>query len=108
MKYYSGTAVNIRGEPIGSLVPTNFKGVAIDPNDPPLYEAQATYLKRLGLFLVGEERRVKRADWEAVVHPVGLDTPCGGEESPCRLYQQGKHGDSRRFDLSIRRLNLQA
>ena len=65
VKYYSGTAVNIRGEPIGSLVPTNFKGVAIDANDPPIFESQAAYLKRKGLLLAGEERRLRKADWEA-------------------------------------------
>jgi hypothetical protein len=65
VKYYSGAAVNIRGEPIGSLVPTDFKGVAIDPNDPPRFESQAAYLKRHGLFLAGEERRFRKTDWEA-------------------------------------------
>jgi hypothetical protein len=65
VKFYSGTAVDIRGNPIGSLVPTDFKGVAIDPNDPPRFESQATFLKRLGLFLPGEERRVTKADFTA-------------------------------------------
>jgi hypothetical protein len=65
VKYYSGTAVDIRGNPIGSLVPIDFKGVAIDPIDPPRYESQAAYLKRMGLFLVGEERRLRKADFEA-------------------------------------------
>jgi hypothetical protein len=61
VKYYSGTAVDIHGTPIGSLVPTDFKGVAIDVNDPPRFESQAAYLKRLGLFLAGEERRLRKA-----------------------------------------------
>jgi hypothetical protein len=64
VKYYGGTAVDIRGNPIGSLVPTDFKGVAIDVNDPPIFESQAAYLKRLGLFLPGEERRLRKADFE--------------------------------------------
>jgi hypothetical protein len=63
VKYYGGTAVDIHGTPIGSLVPTNFKGVAIDANDPPRFESQASYLKRHGLFLAGEERRLRKADW---------------------------------------------
>lgn len=67
VRYYSGTAVNIRGEPIGSLIPTDFKGVAIDPDNPPCFESQAAYLKRLGLLLAGEERRLKKADYEAEV-----------------------------------------
>ena len=32
--------------------------VPIDPTDPPIYEAQATYLRRFGLFRPGEERRL--------------------------------------------------
>jgi hypothetical protein len=66
VKYYSGTAVDIHGNAIGDRYPSNdFKGVAIDPEDPPTFESQATYLKRLGLFLAGEERRPKKADWGA-------------------------------------------
>jgi hypothetical protein len=64
VRFYSGTAVDIRGNPIGSLVPTDFKGVAFDANDPPRFESQATYLRRLGLFLPGEERRLRKADYE--------------------------------------------
>ena len=64
VKYYGGTAVDIRGNPIGSLVPTDFKGVAIDSNDPPRFESQASYLKRHGLFLAGEERRLRKTDFE--------------------------------------------
>jgi hypothetical protein len=66
VRYYSGIAVDIHGAPIGDLYPgSNFKGVAIDPNDPPTFESQAAYLKRHGLFLPGEERRLRKADWEA-------------------------------------------
>ena len=43
----------------------SFKGVAIDPDDPPKYESQATYLDRHALFLPGEKKRLKKADWEA-------------------------------------------
>lgn len=42
-----------------------FFGVPLDPNDPPRYEAQASYLKRHGLLLPGEERRLRPADFEA-------------------------------------------
>jgi hypothetical protein len=65
VRYYSGIAVNIHGAPIGDLHPSHFKGVAIDPNDPPKFESQAAYLKRLGLLLAGEQRRLKKANWEA-------------------------------------------
>jgi hypothetical protein len=64
VKYYGGTAVDIHGTPIGSLVPTNFRGIAIDMNNPPRFESQAAYLKRHGLFLAGEKRRLRKADWE--------------------------------------------
>jgi hypothetical protein len=63
--YYSGLAVDINGAQIGYLYPREFKGVAIDPNDPPRFESQASYLKRHGLFLAGEERRLRKADWDA-------------------------------------------
>lgn len=63
-RYYGGTAVDIRGNPIGSLIPTDFKGVAIDPNNPPRFESQAAFLKRQGLFLAGEERRLRKVDYE--------------------------------------------
>jgi hypothetical protein len=40
------------------------RGAPIDPDDPPLFEAQATYLERQGLFLPGERRRLKPEDFE--------------------------------------------
>jgi hypothetical protein len=46
-----------------------FKGVAIDADDPPMFESQAAYLKRHGLLLAGEERRLKKADWKAEITP---------------------------------------
>jgi hypothetical protein len=33
-----------------------------DPDDPPVQESQASYLRRLGLLSPGEERRLKKAD----------------------------------------------
>lgn len=65
VRYYSGLAVDIHGAPIGDRYPSNFKGVAIDANDPPTFESQAAYLKWRGLFLAGEERRLKKADFDA-------------------------------------------
>jgi hypothetical protein len=65
VKYYSGIAVDIHGAPVGDLYPREFKGVAIDPNDPPTFESQPAYLKRHGLLLPGEERRLRKADWDA-------------------------------------------
>jgi hypothetical protein len=63
--YYRGLAVDIHGAPIGDRYPTDrFKGVAIDPNDPPMFESQAAYLKRHGLLLAGEEWRLQKSDFE--------------------------------------------
>jgi hypothetical protein len=39
------------------------RGRVIDPLDPPLYEAQATFLKRHGLLTAAEERRLCAADF---------------------------------------------
>jgi hypothetical protein len=66
VKYFSGTAVDIHGAPIGGCL-RPFKGVVIDPEDPPTFESQAAYLKRLGLLLAGEERRLRRGDWDAEI-----------------------------------------
>ena len=42
----------------------DFAGVAIDPSDPPTFEPEAAYLRRLGLFLPGELERLTEADFE--------------------------------------------
>ena len=63
----TGTARDIHGELINPQAaddPEPFLGVAIDPTDPPRYEAQAAYLKRHKLLLRGEERRLRPADFE--------------------------------------------
>jgi hypothetical protein len=62
VKYYGGIAVDIHGNPTGQLYPTDT--AAIDPNDPPAFESQRAYLKRLGFLLTGEARRTKKADFE--------------------------------------------
>ena len=42
----------------------DFAGKAIDKSNPPRFESQASYLRRLGLLAPGEERRVKPAAFE--------------------------------------------
>ena len=65
VNYCTGIAVDIHGGPIGNRFASNgFNGVAIDPDDTPRFESQAAYLKRHGLFLAGEQRRLRKADWE--------------------------------------------
>ncbi|HEX4997995.1 MAG TPA: hypothetical protein VFY29_07210 [Terriglobia bacterium] len=44
-----------------------FPGVPYDPADPPRYESSAAYLRRHGLFLPGEERRLSAPDFEPEV-----------------------------------------
>jgi hypothetical protein len=65
--YYNGRAMDIHGE----LIPCkykegDFKGVAIDPDDPPVYESEALYLQSHGLLLKTEENRLSGADYEPV------------------------------------------
>jgi hypothetical protein len=40
------------------------RGVAIDPDDPPTFESEASYLQRHCLLFPGEKRRLKPADFE--------------------------------------------
>ncbi len=64
-KYYRGLAKDIHGDPIGvEYFCKGFAGVAIDPNDPPVHESQAAYLKRLGLFMPGERKQLTKEDFE--------------------------------------------
>lgn len=58
--YYNGFAVDIHGKKIGSFSSGDFKGVAIDPGDPPLYESQTSYLQRFGLLTAAERVHLKR------------------------------------------------
>jgi hypothetical protein len=44
-----------------------FRGEAIDPTNPPRYEAQASYLWRHDLLLPGERARLTDADFEPEV-----------------------------------------
>ena len=63
--YYNGrkTAVNVRVMP-ESYKEGDFPYPAIDPEDPPAYESEATYLDRHGLFLPGERERLTEEDFE--------------------------------------------
>jgi hypothetical protein len=42
----------------------DFAGVAVDPDDPPLFESQATYLQRLNLLVKAERSALRRADFD--------------------------------------------
>ena len=63
--YYNGRSRDIHGKPIGTEYEEgHFAGVAPDPNDPPTFESEAAYLRRLDLLLPGELERLTEADFE--------------------------------------------
>ena len=68
--YYNGRMKDIHGKPIGTeYKERELKGVAINPDDPPVFESQSSYLERHGLLEVVERERLRKADYE----PVRLD-----------------------------------
>jgi len=57
--YYNGRTLDLHGDPIGTTYqPGDFQADAFDPLDPPIYEAEATYLQRHGLLTAAEETRL--------------------------------------------------
>jgi hypothetical protein len=42
----------------------DFSGKPLDPNDPPAYESQASYLDRHKLLTPAERRRLRKKDFE--------------------------------------------
>ena len=69
--FYTGRALDVRGEPIGQEhAGKPFSGLPVAFDDPPRFEAQASYLKRHGLLLSEEEARLTPADFaEEVLAP---------------------------------------
>jgi hypothetical protein len=62
--YYTEKMGDIPGKPVRSgRIDGNFNGVAIAPDNPPLYESEATYLKRHGLLAETEEKHLKPTDF---------------------------------------------
>jgi hypothetical protein len=71
--YYNGRApADAHAWPPRSRHPRegDFAGVAIDPNDPPVYESEAAYLERHGLLTVAEKRWL--ADHPEALAPVTI------------------------------------
>lgn len=69
VELYNGRPLGVEGKPLtrrdGSFYREgDFGGVVPDPRNPPLYESQATYLRRLNLLLPGELRRLTARDFE--------------------------------------------
>ena len=68
MAYYNGRATDIHGNRIGTdYHDGDFPFDALDANDLPRFESQAAYLKRYGLFMPGEERRLPANAYDAEV-----------------------------------------
>ncbi len=67
VEYYNGRARDINGKKVGDHSKGDFAGRAVDPKDPPIYESEATYLKRCGLLLPEEKRRLRKKDFEPEV-----------------------------------------
>ncbi|MFH0812215.1 MAG: hypothetical protein V2A69_05190 [Pseudomonadota bacterium] len=62
--YYNGRSVDIHGNKTNQKWPPgsgyfkegDFKGKAIDPNDPPVFESEAAFLERHGLLTASEKK----------------------------------------------------
>ena len=68
--FYNGRLRDMHGNRIGTqYAEGHFTGVAVDPGNPPRYEAQASYLERQGLLHDGERQRLTEADFVPVTCP---------------------------------------
>lgn len=55
--YYNGRAKDIYGNSIGTnYAEGHFKGLAIDPDNPPIFESEAAYLERHNLLTEAEKK----------------------------------------------------
>jgi hypothetical protein len=64
VEYYNGQARDHQGKRIDNgFHKGDFQGVAPDPADPPSFESQAAYLRRLGLLLPGEGQKLTAVDF---------------------------------------------
>ena len=63
--YFNGRARHVDGHRIGTEYEEgHFAGLAIDAQDPPAFESEAAYLRRLNLLLPTEMERLTEADFE--------------------------------------------
>lgn len=65
----------------------SFAGRAPDPRDPPLFESQAAYLRRLNLLMPGELERIPEADFQPEAIPVGAPAD-SSERTPTYTFHQ--------------------
>ena len=65
--YYNGRARDVEGRLIESgYSEGHFPREAYDPDDPPLFESEPAFLRRLGLLLSGELERIPAGAFEPV------------------------------------------
>jgi hypothetical protein len=65
VSYYNGRSTDIHGKKIGEkYTEGHFPFDAINRADPPVFESEASYLKRLDLLLPGEEARLSPSDFD--------------------------------------------
>jgi hypothetical protein len=63
--YYNGRAKDVHGHRIGTEYQEgHFPHDAIDPEDPPTFESQSSYLDRHGLLSAAERKRLTDVDFE--------------------------------------------
>jgi hypothetical protein len=75
-EYYTGHARDIHGNRIGTAYANRaepFHGRAIDPQDPPRYESEATFLDRHGLLSAAERMALPAGAFEDEVVPPVTD-----------------------------------
>ncbi len=78
--YYNGRLKDIHGKVIPSEYKDgDFTGVAVDPDDPPLYESQAVYLDRHGLLTPAEKKYL--ASYPELMEPERITLTMPGDES---------------------------
>jgi hypothetical protein len=67
VRYYNGRARDVQGRPIGTEYSEgHFPCVAVDDDDPPVVESEPAYLKRHGLLMADEARRLDECAFEPV------------------------------------------
>jgi hypothetical protein len=71
--YAFGVPAAFLSSRLAAQMSERFRGVPLDPADPPRYEAQATFLDRHGLFVEGERDRVPAAAWRPEIAAVALE-----------------------------------
>jgi hypothetical protein len=72
--FYTGRAVDVDGDPIApENLGNDFRGRAVDADDPPRFESEAAYLRRHGLLSASELRRLVATDFAPVAIVVDED-----------------------------------